>query len=783
MKSLTYIEIDVPAFEGGSPPDIITWRFAMPTDYLPPEIEAISSIASVSITPATISLGKDLGLRANINVSFIDHKHVFNGEPFNQGTFWGKWRGRYGEKLRGRPFRLIRGLLGQPLESMEVRHFIIDATDGPTPDGVYTITAKDVLKLADNDRAQAPQLSNGSLAGSIDDSTTSATLNPAGIGDLEYPASGWVCIGGKEVCAFTRSADALTITRGQFGSIAQGHDAGDRVQLVLRYTGNDPADIIADLLENYAGVPSAYIPLSEWQAETSEYLGVIYARTITEPSSVNKLVAELVEQAALAVYWDDLAQLLRLRVLREISTDAETFDHSRLIEGSLSVKSQPNERISQIWSYYGQRDPTDQSDNADNYRAALATVDLERETEYGSAEIRKVLAGWVETETAATRLNSIQLSRFRDPPRRFEFSLFRDVSITPAAGYQLRWWGNQNALGEEVPVPIQVTRVRVEADMIHVEAEEMLASGVIVLVNVVFLLTTGSVLQWEVPATWNDVDNSVHVIGAGGGGASRQGDAGGKGGGGGAYSRVTNISLTPAAMIDYRVGAAGVGGVASGDGTDGGNTWFGAATFGAATVAAEGGQGGTDRAGDGQGGQASNGIGDSKFSGGDGGSGGFSDDNPTGGGGGGGAAGPNGNGADGTQPGTDDSGGGGGGGADGGLPGGDVVGTTGGDGGDNRFGFGGGDSGSPSGQEGGGGRGGDSFQSGSPGGDGEQIWTQTISPIISAGPGAGGGAGGRQANGGGGGDYGGGGGGAGGRVDAAGGDGAQGIIVIRWREV
>jgi hypothetical protein len=45
------------------------------------------------------------------------------------------------------------------------------------------------------------------------------------------------------------------------------------------------------------------------------------------------------------------------------------------------------------------------------------------------------------------------------------------------------------------------------------------------------------------------------------------------------------------------------------------------------------------------------------------------------------------------------------------------------------------------------------------------MWTQTVAPIISAGPGAGAG----------------GGGGAG--EDASGGDSEQGIIVITWREV
>jgi hypothetical protein len=194
---------------------IETFRFAEDTAYLPAEFDAIASLQSVSFSPATISLGKDLGQRASITATFTDHKHIFAGEPFSQGSFWGKWRGRYATRLRGRPFRLIRGLAGQALTEMDVRHYVIETTDGPTPGGSYTIEAKDVLKLADNDRAQAPLLSNGRLAGSINDTATAAILAPTGIGSAEYPAAGFICFGGKEVAAFTRAGDSLTLTRAQ----------------------------------------------------------------------------------------------------------------------------------------------------------------------------------------------------------------------------------------------------------------------------------------------------------------------------------------------------------------------------------------------------------------------------------------------------------------------------------------------------------------------------------------------------------------------------------------
>jgi hypothetical protein len=325
-------------------------------------------------------------------VTFGDHRHTMNGEPFGQGTFWGKWRARYGQKLRGCPVRLIRGVVGQALESMAVRHFFIESTDGPTPAGTYTIVAKDLLKFLDGNRAQAPRLSNGRLAGAIDDNDTAVVLQPIGVGNLEYPASGHICLGGKEIVAFTRAGDNLTLTRAQLGSLPQSHNTGDRAQLVLHYPGNDAADIISDLEQTYGEIDPSYIPLADWQAETAAHLGgALYARAITEPTAVNKLVSELIADAALAHWWDERARLPRLQVLREIATDAETFDEGSLLEGSLQVRDQPEKRISQRWVYFGQRDPTDRGEAEDNYRGVLAVVDLARQAEYGSPIIDKSL--------------------------------------------------------------------------------------------------------------------------------------------------------------------------------------------------------------------------------------------------------------------------------------------------------------------------------------------------------------------------------------------------------
>jgi hypothetical protein len=469
--------------------DPVTIRFAEDTIYLPKDIAAIPSVTSVQFQPTTISLGQDLGQRATITITFRDHKHNDTGpgfdkyyaerdyDPFEQGTFWGKFRARQ-PYLKGRPMRLIRGFLGETLAQMDTRHYIIESFNGPTPQGTYTLVAKDVLKLADGDRAQAPALSNGFLVAGINSAVTSATLSPSGIGNSEYPASGYVAIGGEEICAFTRSGDVLTLTRGQLGTTAAAHDAQDRVQLCLRYDGEDPSDIIYDLFTTYAAIPAEYITLSSWLNETESFLQRLYGATIAEPTDVSKLVSELVEQAALAIWWDDLNRKINLQVLRAISTDAAVFDDDNILEGTLQVTEQPNARASQIWTYYGQRNPLRPIDEPDNFRSTLATVNLQAESDEGQAAIVKIYSRWIPAfgRDTAERLNDIQLGRFQVPPRRFQWEVFRGSVTDPVlgGGYQIGAYSIQDESGAPALAPVQITRLNPLADRFTLEAEEML---------------------------------------------------------------------------------------------------------------------------------------------------------------------------------------------------------------------------------------------------------------------------------------------------------------------
>lgn len=466
----------------------VTLRFAQDCDYLPRDIDVVAaSVVSVSFTPATISLGEDLGLRATLTVTFKDHRYgdAHEGfdkylsdrdyDPFEQGTFWGKFRAR-NPFVRGRPLRWIMGFLGQELEDMETRNFVIDSFSGPTPQGMFTITAKDVLKLADDDRAQAPELSIGSLLTGITSSATSLTVTPSGAG-ATYASSGWIAVGGKEIMSYTRSGDTFTVTRGQFNTTAVAHNSEDLVQQCLRYGGVDPAYILQDLLQNYAGISSSYIPIVDWLTESSSYLGNVYTTLIAQPVGVNQLIKELIQQSASAMWWDDINQKIRWQVLRTISTEADVYNEDNMMAGSLNSGEQPDTRVSQCYVFYGQRNPLEPLENETNYRSGVLKIAAEEESDYGSPAIKKIYSRWIPQfgSTIAQRVANIHLGRYKNPPRWFKFDVFRrQDGLMPLLGngYNIEGWSLQNDDGSPETVPVQVVRVKPSNDRLSVEAQE-----------------------------------------------------------------------------------------------------------------------------------------------------------------------------------------------------------------------------------------------------------------------------------------------------------------------
>jgi len=403
-------------------------------------------------------------------------------DPYESGTFWGKWLAR-NPYHSNYACRVREGYIGQTLDEMRVRNYIIDRVDGPV-NGRVKITAKDLFSKIEAKKAVAPTASRGELLADISAVATSATLSPTGIGDLDYPAivgspSEFYVAIGEEVIKCSRSGDTLNLlTRGALDTVAAAHDQEDLVQWVLVYDSQLCHDIVQDLLVNYSEISASLIDSADWDTQ-AEQLTQLYTARIADPTPVNELIGELAEQAGFTVWPDPVTQMIQFRALRAAVPTPTINDDDWILEDSFSSKLQISKRVSEVWVYYGQKSPVEDLEERRNFRSRLVVVDTDAEdsTQYGVPAIREVFSRWIPqfgrsfAEDTADRI----LAQFRDPPIEAEFRLYadRDGALELTQQFYLEVAELQDEIGELEPTPMAVTQLARGENDIRVKAQEV----------------------------------------------------------------------------------------------------------------------------------------------------------------------------------------------------------------------------------------------------------------------------------------------------------------------
>jgi len=419
-----------------------TITFGKPESDLPRDMNILPMLTSVTTAPTKInptngnSNISPLGQRAVATITFLDapysdlltdpYRSDRSYIPIQNGTFWTKWLVR-NPYYQNRPLRIYEGYLGQAIEDMQVRHYLIDTITGPDSNGKVSIVAKDPLKLADKQKSQAPVLTVGELSADIDESQTTITIIKALLDD--YPDSGTVRID-DEILTYTTKTNIGTlddvivqlsgIARGTDGSIPDTHDADSNVQLCLRYTDVQVWDVVYDLLTTYAKIPASYIPYEDWEEEGLVWLPQFNVTSlITEPTGVADLLYELMEQVLFYIWWDERDQKIKLKAIRPIIGEAPVFtDDSNILENSVSFSTDPKNRVSQVWVYYNQKNRAEDVKEGSNYQQIelRADLDAESDNQYGESRIRKVYARWIQNNAQAINLAARLLgASFQNP--------------------------------------------------------------------------------------------------------------------------------------------------------------------------------------------------------------------------------------------------------------------------------------------------------------------------------------------------------------------------------
>lgn len=418
-EHLWYIEIELGA---------TTYRFCENRSPLPSGLDAIPTLQSVRVNPAEIDLSGGVGVRAKCSVSLIESDDYTQwGSIAAPERFWARWRAEnpyyLGKRISVFSGYIVNGVFDA--DNFTQRDYIIESF-GQTGSGV-SITGKDPLKLASNDRAKAPRESNGSLNADINTAATTFTLQPAGIGDAEYPSSGVVRIGDELIQYTTRTGDSFSgLTRGYYSTEVSDHSGNDTAQLCLEYTADTVSDIGYDLLVNYAGVDTSFINKVEWDAEISNAFTTTYTTIITEPTGVQDLLQEFCDSAPHYYYYDERVNKIKLVALKPPPDDAQLYTwEANFLVGTTAVKDKQDMRISTVIVNYGIINPTKDLDETSNYRAAYVREDSASVTNYGQRAYKTIHSRWItsDNKTAAVLMAARVGRRFADAPRQISFSM------------------------------------------------------------------------------------------------------------------------------------------------------------------------------------------------------------------------------------------------------------------------------------------------------------------------------------------------------------------------
>jgi hypothetical protein len=442
---------------------VLTYRFVQPRANYPKGATFFPCLRDVTQRSAIANIGgaddrlDSLGRRARVTATFSDFTYhdrfmdkyqsqrvsgaaQLSGvgyDPETKGTFWTKFRAR-NPNYAGRPMRIITGYVdGGVLIIDTTRHYIITGFSGPDNQGNVSIEGKDILAIAENDKAVVPAPSRGVLTLDLDESAMSFNITPTGIGDIEYPAMGFGAVG-NELVSFTRLGDTITLTgRGLNGTQQRSHKQGDTFQVTFSPRIERIDAVVRDLLVS-AGVPSEFIPFDDWSAEASRWASTLrLTADIMKPEGVSKLIGELAI-LGVTIWWDDVAQEIKFLINRPV--DEEIVKDLNDSATNISVKKEDRDesRLTDVIFRSVQIDPS-RGVSPDNFSRTRITIDAESKLPqaYGDTRIKEINCRWLNNgNDAVVRILSIRyLNRFKFQPVRYfvELDYKDDMSIGDVA--------------------------------------------------------------------------------------------------------------------------------------------------------------------------------------------------------------------------------------------------------------------------------------------------------------------------------------------------------------
>lgn len=470
------------------------------------EIYIFPLLVSASTSPARVNIsGADrranpLGIRAKARIKFRDMPHTDrivdpyrdarSYDPLAQGTFWSKWNARNKFGRNGLTVTIFEGFAGQALADMESRVYVCEGLDFSGED-VVSMSCRDVLSKTAGTKAKAPRVSPGSLHSDITAGALAFKVKGAVLSD--YAPSGTIRIN-DEVMTYSAVAedgsgflDFTISARGSDNTQADEHEAEDRVQECLRFSGVSVDVGLATLYQDFTEISVSYLPLTDWADEAAEHLSAYTIEgLVTEPTGVDELLGEILEQVQAVQWFDERAKQIKFVAIKPIfDAPRKLTEADHILAGSVTLREFPDRRVSRVYVYYRRRDPTEAVDKSENYARMQGSVALEMEAPevFGEPATREIFARFTPSAAVALETSSRILARYKEGSRELTFAISdKDGDIDVADIVLIEHTRIQTATGDVNVRPWIVTSIdpRKHERKILLTVEDAALAGVLV---------------------------------------------------------------------------------------------------------------------------------------------------------------------------------------------------------------------------------------------------------------------------------------------------------------
>lgn len=472
---------DLPNYLEG---DVQTLRWVKSSAYNLDDVYAVPNLNGVSVSSQRINPGENLGKRERVTCTFFNHRHndvdldpyvldrSYN--PFEQGTYWGKFSAMY-PNVQGYPARILRGNPDLDYSEFETSHYIADVGKVIGDNTGYSLVIKDVLDFAEGNKTLCPTPSQGLLSAAITSSTSSVTIEPVGIG-AAYPTTFNASIGDESVSC-TRSGDVVTFTqRGAFNSIAAAHDEGDTLQIMESFVSQNASQILERLLE-YTNTPIEYYNVAAWDAQVTTVASPNLTAYIAEPTEVYKLIQDLMVDLALDIHTDVINKKIIMEFLINKLPDFEITDDNMDNPKSNFFE---DKRVDLFFMSFGRRNPLEKMDQPKNYPTTIVRPSSNAVSLLNGnpAAIRRHYSRWIPSTLRAQASKTAQfiVGRYELAPRGLTCTMQASRSPSMAQIVTVRSSIFEDAYGRSPDITMQVVGVSRGQGNNQIELEEFRAA-------------------------------------------------------------------------------------------------------------------------------------------------------------------------------------------------------------------------------------------------------------------------------------------------------------------